>query len=238
MKILLLSDIHGNYPALEAVAEFAPPTEFDLVCNCGDSTVYGPFPNECLDWLQQHRAVSILGNTDRKILRLIKGKKMKKPGKAEKRIMYTSTVDVLTQSSMRTLQSFKKKKTVTVEKTRIGLFHGSPDDPDEFLFPSTEDKRFQTLAGQAKQDIICFGHSHTPFYKHVKGVHFINPGSVGRMFDGNPAASFAVLTLKNNNLTVFHHRVPWEIEKMSRGLQDSNLPSIYIKMYEQGLKLN
>ena len=46
MKILLLSDIHANYPALEAVADYAPPASYDLICNCGDTTVYAPFPNE------------------------------------------------------------------------------------------------------------------------------------------------------------------------------------------------
>ena len=53
MKILLLADIHGNFPALEAITEQLrqkgqPLDQFDQICNCGDSTVYAPFPNECL----------------------------------------------------------------------------------------------------------------------------------------------------------------------------------------------
>ena len=238
MKILLLSDIHGNYPALQAIANDTSSIDFDLVCNCGDTTVYAPFPNECIQWLKRRHAISITGNTDRKILKLAKGKQFKKPGKPDKRIMYSWTFDVLTPSSLKYLQFLRKKNSCQMGEVKIGLFHGSPDDPDEFLFPSTEDQRFQELARKAKQDIICFGHSHTPFHKIVKGVHFINPGSVGRMFDGNPAASFAILEIKKRKITVSHHRVEWKIEKMIKGLQDNQLPDIYIDMYQQGLKLN
>ncbi len=238
MKILVISDIHGNYPALQAVAEYIRPAGCDLICNCGDSTVYAPFPNETLDWLQKHQAISILGNTDRKIIRLAKGKSFKKPGKPEKRIMYSSTFDVLTGSNLGYLQGLPKKKIVPAGEMKIGLFHGSPADPDEFLFPDTPADRFQKLAQMVQQDIICIGHSHTPFYKLVKGIHFINPGSVGRMFDGNPAASCAVIEIQKKTVAVSHHRVPWKIQKTVKALRKNDLPEIYTQMYKQGLKLN
>ncbi len=238
MKILVISDIHGNFPALEAVAEYIQTTGCDLVCNCGDSTVYAPFANETLEWLQRHRAISILGNTDRKILKLAKGKSFKKPGKPDKRIMYTSTFDVLTDSSLDYLQSLPKKKIIQAGDMKVGLFHGSPADPDEFLFPDTPEERFKVLAKKAKQEIICIGHSHTPFYKLVQGVHFINPGSVGRMFDGNPAASCAVIEINRKAVTVSHYRIPWNIQQTVKALRASHLPEIYTHMYAQGRKLN
>ena len=238
MKILVISDIHGNFPALQAIAEYIQPVGCDLVCNCGDSTVYAPFPNETIEWLQRHEAISILGNTDRKILKLAKGKSFKKPGKADKRIMYTSTFDALTDSSLGYLQSLPKKNIVPADGLQIGLFHGSPADPDEFLFPDTPEERFEELAHKVKQDIICIGHSHIPFYKMVHGVHFINPGSVGRMFDGNPAASCAVIEIHNKTVVVSHHRVPWNIQQTVKALRKDNLPEIYTRMYKQGRKLN
>jgi len=238
MRILLISDIHANYPALQAVAGYAPPADFDLICNCGDSTVYAPFPNETIRWLQRHNTISILGNTDRKILKLARGKQLKKPRRADKRIMYRWTMDALTEASLRYLKSLHNKNIFEVDRTRIGLFHGSPDDPDEFLFQSTAPARFRALAKKAGQDIVCVGHSHTPFHKQVDGVHFINPGSVGRMFDANPAASFAILEIKKRQITVSLHRVAWKIKKMKKALLDNRLPELYISMYEQGLKLN
>jgi predicted phosphodiesterase len=72
MKILLLSDIHGNFPALAAIINFFEDTSFTAICNCGDSLVYAPFPNETLHWLQNNNVRSILGNTDRKVKKLHK----------------------------------------------------------------------------------------------------------------------------------------------------------------------
>ena len=64
MKILVLSDIHGNYPALAAIENEVRPLGCAHVLNAGDSTVYAPFPNETIDWLRANRAYSIRGNTD------------------------------------------------------------------------------------------------------------------------------------------------------------------------------
>ncbi|MDD2464895.1 MAG: metallophosphoesterase family protein, partial [Desulfobulbus sp.] len=95
MNILLISDIHGNYPALAAVSTAVAEQECSHTLNCGDSLVYAPFPNETLDWLQARQAFSIRGNTDDRVIKLLKGKNFKKPAKAEKRIMYTCTAAVL-----------------------------------------------------------------------------------------------------------------------------------------------
>ncbi len=238
MKLLLISDIHGNYPALQAVAAELDADGCDQILNTGDSTVYAPFANQTLDWLRKHNAVSILGNTDIKIKKLLKGKEFKKPSKPEKRIMYTSTAETLNPDGKRYLLQLKKKKFLSLSGYGIGLFHGSPDKPDEFLFESTSDDRFLELAEQTDCDIIITGHSHTPYHKKIGGVHFINPGSTGRMFDGNPRASCAVLILKKNRVIVRHHRCTYAVEDVVRELARQQLPAIYAEMYRTGRKLN
>lgn len=196
MKILLLSDIHANYPALSAIESYFQGTSFTAICNCGDSLVYAPFPNETLHWLRTHQVYSILGNTDKKVKKLLRGKEFKKPRKAEKRIMYTWTAEHLDPMAREYLFSLKKSSLLTFEEQEICLFHGSPDHPDEFLFADTNLKRFKELAASTSCRIIITGHSHSPYHKLIGKTHFINPGSVGRMFDSNPAASCAVLTLE------------------------------------------
>lgn len=238
MKLLLISDIHGNYPALAALADAYDPGTYDLICNCGDSTVYAPFANETIDWLQKNRVVSIRGNTDDKVIRLLKGKTFKKPGKPEKRIMYTSTAETLSSKNRTYLLALKKKRKLNLGKITLGMFHGSPADHDEFLFSSTPEKRFAELAEGSNCDIIVTGHSHSPFHKEIAGVHFINPGSVGRMFDGNPELSFAELKLENNKPLVTHHRLAYDIDWVVRSIREQNLPAIYGRMYRLGKKLN
>ncbi len=238
MKILLLSDIHGNYPALLAVESFFKHDLFDAIVNCGDSTVYAPYPNECLLWLESNNSFSILGNTDRKVKKLLKGKTFAKPGKKEKRIMYTWTAEHLTKRSRKYLLSLKKEQSLQVEANSIGLFHGSPDHPNEFLFPSTNNSRFHELSRSCSHSIIITGHSHMPYHKIINKTHFINPGSVGRMFDGNPDASCATLHIEGNKISVCHYRIKWDSIPLINELKEQNLPQIYQTMFKRGEKLN
>ncbi len=238
MNILLLSDIHGNYPALTAVAEKLPPKKFACIINCGDSTVYAPFPNQVLHWLQENEVISILGNTDRKVIKLLKGKSFKKPSKPEKRIMYTTMAEALTRANKKYLLKLPKKKLLHIRKRNVGIFHGSPKHANEFLFASTPQTRFLELAACCNCNIVITGHSHTPYHKKIAGVDFINPGSTGRMFDGDPRASCAVLTLKKKRIEVRHYRIPYCIDDVVRELARQQLPPIYGEMYRKGKKLN
>ena len=238
VKFLLLSDIHANFPALYAVIQFFPGISFDAIFNCGDSLVYAPFPNETLHWLHTNKVHSIVGNTDRKVRKLLKGKNFKKPRKEEKRIMYNWTAQQLDFSARKYLLSLKKSKQISIAGQTIGLFHGSPEYPNEFLFPNTAPERFSALADSSPCNIIISGHSHTPFHKQVNNTHFINPGSVGRMFDSNPAASCAVLTIRNKTIETKFYRIPWPIEHTVHALKKHKLPPIYQTMFIMGKKLN
>lgn len=246
-RILLISDIHGNYPALKAIHSHFNDTKFKAVINCGDSLVYAPFPNETLDWLRQHATISILGNTDKKVIKLLRGKSFKKPARPEKRIMYESTSEALTKKNSLFIQGLKKKSSLIIRrKTAAGktsnlsieIFHGSPAAHHEFLFDTTSNTRFKELAALCKADIVVTGHSHTPYHKEIGGTHFINPGSIGRMFDGNPAGSCATLTVTPKSITVDHYRIPYNVKAVIREISKQGLPNIYSQMYLKGCKLN
>ncbi len=237
-RILLISDIHANFPALAEVQEQVRKKNFDLIINGGDSVVYAPFPNETINWLREHNAISILGNTDIKVLRLLNGKILKKPRKPDKRIMYDWTAEHLTPENKQYLSTIPTRNILDLEGHRIGIYHGSPASDSEHLFADTPMKRFQKLTKQTDCDIVLVGHSHTPFHKHVNKVHFINPGSVGRMFDGNPDASYAIMKLSPENVSVSLYRCPYDTDIVIQALRNNQLPSIYEDMYRQGRKLN
>ena len=238
VRILIISDIHGNYPALQAVADHADIKACDYIFNCGDSTVYAPFANQVLHWLGKHNVISILGNTDCKIIKLLKGKTFKKPSTQEKRVMYTHTAETLTRKNRLFLAGMTKKKSLKIKKKRIAMFHGSSEKHTELLFATTPKRRFQELADHSRANIIITGHSHTPYSKTIAKTHFINPGSVGRMFDGNPHASFALLTLEKSGVQVELKRCDYDIEAVVTKLADEDLPHIYAEMYRKGKKLN
>ena len=238
-KILILGDIHANYPALEAIQNYVRPDQFDQVVNTGDFTVYSTFPNETIQWFRNNKkSICILGNTDKRVLRILKGKKLKKPKKEEKRLMYFWTFENLLPENVNYLKSLPKQSEFTISDIRIGVFHGAFDNESEILFPNTPESRFRKLAKDSPYQVHIMGHSHVPYYKIVDGVHFINPGSVGRMFDGDPRTSFAILRVSSEIIEAEHFRIPYPVEEVIKGLKKNNLPEIYTKMYRTGKKLN
>lgn len=245
-RILLLADLHGNLPALEAIDRALDCASFDHIVNCGDSLVYAPFPKETLQWLRQHRVLSIRGNTDNKVVEILCGKHPKKPKNEEKRIMYTSTAASLDEQSRRHLLAMPETARLVLAEAGddthddliLGIYHGSPADPEEFLFADTPDSRFAELAGKVRCHVVVTGHSHSPYHKIVAGVHFINPGSAGRMFDGDPRAGCAIVDIVGGNIAVRHLRIDYDIERVAGELARQHLPEIYAAMFRQGRKLN
>jgi predicted phosphodiesterase len=247
MQILLLSDIHANFPAVAAIASHFGQHPVDIIINAGDSLVYGPFPNEVLNWLQRNKALSILGNTDQKVLKLLAGKSFKKPSNPEKRIMYTWTAEALDPPNADYIRSFPTSLQIELKAEAkggqnpaplIGIYHGSPLDEDEYLFSDTPIERLVELAQHTPAEIVITGHSHSPFHRLAGTTHFINPGSAGRMFDGDPRASCAVLSITGDGIQVEHYRIPYPIDQVIKELRDNNLPEIYEEMFRQGKKLN
>jgi len=239
-EILLLGDVHANYPALKTIGDYLHLDRFDRIINTGDLTVYSTFPNETIEWHRnlEDKAIAILGNTDKRILKIMKGKKLKKPKKKKKRVMYFWTSDNLSAESITYLKSLPKKSELSIDDLRIGVFHGSMDDPNAQLFPTTPDSRFIELAVNSPYQIQIVGHSHVPFHKVVAGVHFINPGSVGRMFDGDPRTSFAILKITSGEVAVEHFRIPYPVEDVVKGIKNNSLPDIYCRMFLTGKILN
>ena len=238
-KLLVLGDIHANWPALKTIIAYIRPGQFDGIINTGDFTVYSTFPNKTVSWFRKRKnMLCILGNTDRRLLNILEGKKLKKPGKEEKRVMYFWTAEHLSKKNHRYLKSLPEKMECIIKKTRIGIFHGTSDDPEETLYPDAPIKRFRELARNAPYQVHIMGHSHIPYYKQVDGVHFVNPGSAGRMYDGDPRTSFAIVKVSSKSIAAEHFRIPYPVGRVTADLEKQNLPAIYKKMYEIGKKLN
>ena len=118
------------------------------------------------------------------------------------------------------------------------MYHGSPADPDEFLFPATPMCRFLELSQLVASPLVTIGHSHQQFSIRTGGVNFINPGSSGRMFDGKISGGCALITVKNNKLEIELHRVSYSASAVADEIRRHRLPSIYVEMCLQGRKLN
>ncbi|GAB4371081.1 MAG: metallophosphoesterase family protein [Deltaproteobacteria bacterium] len=237
-RILVMSDIHANYPALRAIAEQVDPDRFDRIVHAGDLTVYGTFPNETIAWFRKRRnAVSVRGNTDRRVLRLFAGTPLTKPRKETKRAMYYWTQQVLLPRHVRFLERLPDRADFRLGGIRVRVLHGDSGDGE-----SAGADPMPGLPGRGDEqsgvDLLITGHTHEPVHEVVGGVHHVNPGSVGRMFDGDPRASYAILTIGRKGIEVEHRRVAYPVEETAEGIRKHRLPAIFAEMFRQGRKLS
>ncbi len=238
-KILVMGDIHANFPALTAIEKHVGRQKFHRIVNTGDFTVYGTYPNEVIEWFRdKQNAISILGNTDKRVLEILKGKGLKKPRREEKRVMYFWTCEKLTGENVRYLQSLPERVDFSADGVRIGLFHGDFGEREVPLGPDSPEWRFRDLAAKFPFRVHVMGHTHVPFHRIQDGVHFLNPGSAGRPFDGDPRASVAILTVNSGIVRIEHVRIPYAVEEVALDLTRNGLPDLYAEMYRTGRKLN
>ena len=240
MKIALISDIHGNLEALNAVLRHARANNAArVILNLGDAVGYGPQPEEVVQFIQGSSFTNILGNYDQKIL----SKKHRKAGWSsvktpEKREMFAWTYQALSKKSRKYLNSLPKSLKATFEGVTLLMTHGSPDSISEHLLPNTPEKRLLELAEQHPVDAILCGHSHQPFTRKAGGVCFVNPGSVGRPDDGDPRASYAILELQDGEIEVKQFRVAYPIQNAINAMRQTGLPEIFTEVIRQGLNFD
>jgi predicted phosphodiesterase len=231
VKILVLSDIHANITAFEAV--LADAGEFDAVWILGDLTGYGADPNECVSRVRKMRhTVCLTGNHDTAVLNLINTEDFND----EARFAVTWTSNVITKQNLEYLVK-RPDKVVTDSFT---LVHGSPRMPiwEYILDAYTAKVNFNHF----DTDFCLVGHTHIPsifqLYGnhrikltipqtnkiiHLKGRAILNPGSVGQPRDHNPSASYMILD--DENLTCVYRRVEYDVRIAQERILDAGLPA-------------
>jgi putative phosphoesterase len=213
MRILVVSDIHGNWPALAAIDE-----PYDVCLCLGDLVDYGPDPAPCVRWAMSHAHYSIRGNHDHGVAQGI-------PVLGDTGYRYLARVsregvwDALGPEERRYLLQLPLTQRVTLAGKRYLLVHATPRDPlDEYLMrdPETWARRLHNVDA----DIVCVGHSHMQFNLAVDGVVVVNPGSVGQPRDGDPRAAYAVIDDGKIELK----RVAYPIDETIARIGASSLP--------------
>lgn len=237
-RIALLSDVHGNLPALAAVLDDAAGDGAKEVWYCGDFLGYAPFPNEVVQKLREAKAVSVIGNYDLKVLGFPQRQESWKHKKTpEKYAAFEWNYEHLSQDTNIYLESLPQQVTVQANGVTALLVHGSPDSIDEHLGSNTPQTRFEELAGASKADLIACGHSHEAFVKKVKGTWFVNPGSVGRPEGGDWRAAYALLEFTGREPKVEHRRVEYDIDSVVRAIREAGLPDSFADVLRRGRNL-
>ena len=228
-KIAVLSDVHANLHALQAVLADAKGKGVEVFLNAGDFLGYGAFPNEVIEMLRANNVLSIIGNYDLKVL------EGRGTNSGEKDIAFKYARKKLTRSNKAYLNSLPKNITLKIKEKKLLMVHGSPESIEEHIYPNTSRERLRELISGRDVDLIIVGHSHRQFSRTIDGVSIINPGSVGRADDNNPKAAYAIIGF--NPFSVEMVRVSYDIEAGAHSIRKEKLPENFAQMILCGLSL-
>ena len=246
MRIALISDIHANLPALEAVMQHVGGQEnLAGVYHLGDLVGYAPWPNETVALLKGFRVQGIAGNHDSTVATDYKhcGCKYEDARQEElSHVSYEWTRGHVSAETKRFLGALPFRMDLRprgghLPGPTVILVHGTPtlntlywteDRPDSFCLKMAEH------AGARKGDVICFGHTHKPWYREVEGIHFVNTGSVGRPKDGDWRAGYVVLDMSGETPEVESVRVEYDLERAMTGIRESDLPDDFAEYLRTG----
>jgi putative phosphoesterase len=236
MRLGLISDVHGNKPALETVLEDMP--DVDRIYHCGDVVGYNPFPGEILEIFDSMDIESIQGNHDRKISgdvdemgnlppRTVTDSEAidtSDPGTFA-RLAGQWTNDQLTAAELQFLAALPAEK--TIEKDTVKLVHGAPNEQDTRLLPEE-----YTPALLDEEQVLVHGHTHVQDAERFENRWIVNPGSVGQPRDGDPKAAYAVLDL--DTMDVELRRVEYPIQTVIDAIRETSLPDQLCLWLEHG----
>ncbi|WP_101298032.1 metallophosphoesterase family protein [Halegenticoccus soli] len=217
MRLGVLSDVHANRVALDAVLEDVPPVD-GLVC-AGDVVGYNPWPAECVAALREREVPTVMGNHDRAVAA---GTTFRFNSMAGAGVEYARAQ--LPADALDWLAALPDERVVA--DGRVRLVHGHPDDPDRYTYPQEFGPE---LLGE--EDVLVMGHTHVQAHRAYDEGIVMNPGSVGQPRDGDPRAAYAILDL--DAVTVEERRVEYDVDRVAEAVREAGLPErIGTRLYE------
>jgi predicted phosphodiesterase len=237
VRYLVLSDLHGNLEALQAVLQHAAGQFEESLC-CGDLVGYGADPNPVVDWVRANCSIVVRGNHDKACTGL-DDLEWFNP------VARSAAIWTLNQLTPENAEYTRALPQGPVVRGEFQVVHGSPFDEDEYVLAADE-------AGQAfaylEARLAFFGHTHVQggfIWNHsrVETIHsglfgpgreilqidpdcayMINPGSVGQPRDGNPSAAYALYDSEGRTIT--YCRTDYDLEQTQKKIREAGLPPI------------
>jgi len=229
MRIALISDIHGNLVALEAVlADMAQNGPFDEVVVAGDLAWSGPWPAEVVDRVRALDAVVIQGNTDAFFRRQPDDAP---EGKHEARFArhLTWMLQQLGSERANYLASLPFSHRISPAPGHdLLVVHANPIDLDQPITSQMSEADLDKLLlpehGEPDWEVLAFGHIHVPFTRRWRGRLLVDVASVGSPMDGDRRAAYAILTWDGTTWHAEHRRVFYETPVVVRQMREGGLP--------------
>lgn len=262
-RLALISDIHGNVPALDAVLGDIDSSGVTAIYCLGDLVGYGPDPSGVIARVRQRSIPTVKGNYDDGI-----GNTRGECGcyyateqaKQDGAMSYKFTDAALDEEEHGWLASLPDDIRLERDGIRVLLAHGSPRKNNEYLLLDREDRQLVRLAEDAAADLVCIGHVHVPYHRMMTGtygqvVHYVSSGSVGKPKDGDPRAGWVEVIIGSEAdvrrlagtdeaaavcgrgetwVGAVTHRIAYDIAPVAEDMANAGLPSTLIDALRHG----
>ena len=232
MRAALISDIHGNAIALEAVYREIKEESVDTIICLGDVATLGPEPVRTIEMVKEIADVTIMGNHDLALLEPRRMEELHIAGPISSNLDWCR--NLLSEEDFAFLGSFSERREIEMsESIVLSTYHGTPESVVGVLEPDSDESILESqLPGSAR--IFAGGHIHLQFLRSWKGSAVMNPGSLGCPFsttpmtDGSPRmlpwAEYAIITSRGSNHSIELRRAYFSVEEMIATLSKSDLP--------------
>ena len=224
MKIAVISDIHGNMEAVEAVMKDIADKMCNRIFVLGDYAMAGPEPSETVEYFMKRKDNPVFkmiqGNTDLMIAdyseELYTDLKSKAPVMAE---ALKNDAQILNPIEKDFLKELPIQLEVTEGGIKFLLVHGSPRRNNEDILPDTPMEEVEKMLENVEADVILCGHTHIPCgFQTSKKQTVVNVGSIGRPFTPEPKSCYLTITIENKQCLFEHHFVEYDKERASEKL--------------------
>jgi predicted phosphodiesterase len=222
MRIAVLSDIHGNRTALEAVLADLRVTSPDLILHGGDLADAGASPVEVVDRIRDLGWPGVVGNTDEMLFRPESLQEFANQSPSLRSLfavieeMAVTTREALGEERLAWLRDLPRALTLGP----MTLLHGRPETPWRAPAPEASEAEFESVYGVLRQRIVVYGHIHRPFVRSVSGGIVANSGSVGHSHDGDRRSAY--LLVDDSKPAI--RRVEYDVAKELKTLSQCGLP--------------
>ena len=233
MRLAVISDIHGNLVALEAVLTAIAAKDIGIIICLGDVAATGPQPQQVIERLRAIGCPVVMGNTDAWLL---------EPKLEETTDPFTQRIqDIdlwgaqqLSTADKEYLRAFQPTLAYPLTDGKMLLgYHGSPRSFHEQILPTTPQEELDQAFAGVHADILIGGHTHLQMFRRFRDMLVLNPGSVGLAFDpvwpledarNPPWGEYAVVNVEGSTLCVELCRVPFDVEAFIQAILNSGMP--------------
>lgn len=226
MRIAVVSDIHGNLPALEAVLADLDEVRPDVVLYGGDLALGGPHPVEVVERIRELGWPSVLGNTDEALA--------EEPKALEQRSTFVALAAARTRELLGPERvAWLASRPMEWRGHGIVLVHAVPNDCWGIVAHDASDDEIRTAYGPLGVPIAAYGHIHHPFIRRLDRLTVVNSGSVSLALDGDVRATYAVI----EDERIEHRRAEYDVDRVAMDMQAIEYPNAatYSKWLRTGI---